>query len=323
MKTSEIHVHNMRKRFFFYPNDLLSLKPELKRLLFIKDNIHVYQEKYSLLESETFNVIETSEMKFPQLRKEMADLFRSNADVDGAIFVFINSCKENMTLDEVNELALIINDIYSDAEIPKFILFNGLHKDKNADLKSTGRENFELIFVNQSSEANHSLFSLKQSFVQAFCDKVTALKDIELRQILTLSHTDGIRHNFSTHSHQVRKKIFLNISSKFQTTDDCYPLKRNGKSLFLIVNTCTFEREYHIMSSLRDAARLTKTMRSLGHIVMPKISITVEEMMSILATINAAEINDYYAFVVFLICSTRNIKIGDKIQKCTKTSFNI
>ncbi|RWS20001.1 hypothetical protein B4U80_14338 [Leptotrombidium deliense] len=98
--------------------------------------------------------------------------------------------------------------------------------------------------------------------------------------------------------------------------DNCYPLKRSGKALCLILNTFTFQSKHHIIPSLTDAARHTETMRSLGHVVIPKINISVEETMSILATINSAEISDYYAIVVFVICSTKNIQIGDKVQKC-------
>ncbi|RWS21194.1 hypothetical protein B4U80_14174, partial [Leptotrombidium deliense] len=318
-----MQVSNMRKRFFFYPSDLLSLKPELKRVLFTtypstaNDGfaglciiIGKISERLSLFFKKLkYNVIETSDLKFD----EMVNLLRSNIIDNGAIFIFI--CINNIDgFSILLDIIGVMSRIYKNFEIPIFIL---CHHNFSVAALNTGFEemkvlNFESIIISQLNDED-PIISFNNSFMQSLCDKINVFKDTDLRDVVSMCHTDYRRYGLTTYS-QYSKPIYLNTSSQMSSKEGSSKLRGDGKALCFVFNTCKFAKDEQQFPASEDAGRFLQLMRSLGHNAIPKIHLSKDEIISVLEKAAKVKLNDYYAIIIYFSCTLMLDKEKGELQ---------
>ncbi|RWS22253.1 hypothetical protein B4U80_14051, partial [Leptotrombidium deliense] len=324
---SMVQVYNMRKRFFFYPSELRSLKPELQRVLFTTFNLKIRRIiRAAIIPNDGFaglciiigKIPERISLFFEQLQykviarcelniDEMVNLLRSNIIDYGAIFIFVYM----KTIDGFSNLDGLygaLPHIYKNNNIPIFILFHQIYlvANFNSSLEEVILQNFETIIINQLNDED-PIVSLNHSFMQTLCDKIIAFKDTDLREIVSMCHTDYKRYGLITYS-QYSKPIYLNTSPQKTSNKDYSKLRDNRKALCFIFDTFTLTNCEHHFASFEDAGRFLQLMRSLGHTVVPKIGLNKGEIISIFEIIAKGKLDDYYAIIIYFSCILMSVK---------------
>ncbi|RWS22702.1 hypothetical protein B4U80_13514 [Leptotrombidium deliense] len=143
-------------------------------------------------------------------------------------------------------------------------------------------------------------------FSQMICSKILVFKDTDFVNVFSQAERYFSNNNclsICSFTAGLHRKLFLNISSKFDVLKNSYPLRNKGRGICVLMNTLNYSTYRDLYSSLIDSKIFYDTFKSLGYYVLHLLNINNFDVAldEALTNINVSEID---VAVVILLCET-------------------